>query len=116
MCASIVPSNAAVLSPAEFRQAGRRFASGVTIVTTRLENVVHGATVSAFCTLSLEPMQVLVSLGRAGRLAAMLRDSGRFAVSILAADQEWLSRAFANSTRPTTEGEFPDAASHVEAS
>jgi len=38
------------------------------VVTTRLEKTVHGATVSAFFTLSLEPLQVLVSLSTAGRL------------------------------------------------
>ena len=50
-----------------FGNAARRFASGVTVVTTRLEKTVHGATVSAFFTLSLEPLQVLVSLSTAGR-------------------------------------------------
>jgi len=81
-------------------------------VTTRLGNTVHGATVSAFATLSLEPMQVLVSLGRGGRLAAMLRDSGIFAVSILSAEQELVSRALAVS-RPTSEDVFPDVATHI---
>ena len=104
------------LTPADFKQAGRRFASGVTVVTTRTsDNDVHGATVSAFCTLSLEPMQVMISLGRAGRLAALIRDSGIFAVSILAHDQEATSRAFADATRPLTKGTFEDAPTLVEA-
>ncbi len=110
-----VPPAANPVAPADFRQAGRRFASGVTVVTTRLDDLVHGATVSAFCTLSIEPLQVMVSLGRAGRLAAMLRDSGCFAVSILAHDQEPVSRAFAMSSRATSEQRFPDVASHPEA-
>jgi flavin reductase (DIM6/NTAB) family NADH-FMN oxidoreductase RutF len=111
MCAS--PLDTAVASATEFKQAGRRFASSVTIVSTRVGDMVHGATVSAFCTLSLEPMQVMVSLGRAGRLAAMLRESGTFAVSILAADQEAISRAFATSSRPTSLERFPDCESHT---
>jgi flavin reductase (DIM6/NTAB) family NADH-FMN oxidoreductase RutF len=110
---AVEPANTtAAVTPAEFKQAARRLASGITIVTTRLGNTVHGATVSAFATLSLEPMQVLVSLGRDGRLAAMLRDSGIFAVSILGAEQEPVSRAFAVS-RPTSEDAFPDVATHV---
>jgi flavin reductase (DIM6/NTAB) family NADH-FMN oxidoreductase RutF len=109
MCAS--PLDTAEITATEFKQAGRRFASSVTIVSTRLGEMVHGATVSAFCTLSLEPMQVMVSLGRAGRLAGMLRESGTFAISILAADQEELSRAFATSARPMSLERFPDCES-----
>jgi flavin reductase (DIM6/NTAB) family NADH-FMN oxidoreductase RutF len=115
MCASTL-QDLRTLSAAEFKQAGRRFASGVTVVTTRTNgDDVHGATVSAFCTLSLEPLQVMISLGRAGRLAALIRDSGRFAVSILSEEQEPISRAFADALRPITRDTFPDAASHTEA-
>src|SRR5216683_2983300 len=110
---AVEPANTtAAVTSAEFKHAARRLASGITIVTTRLGNIVHGATVSAFATLSLEPMQVLVSLGRDGRLAAMLRDSGIFAVSILGVEQELVSRAFAVS-RPTTEDVFPDVNTHI---
>src|SRR6266567_350386 len=105
-------ANVAVVTPTEFKHAARRLASGMTIVTTRLGHSVHGATVSAFATLSLEPMQVLVSLGRNGRLAAMLRDSSIFAVSILGAEQELVSRAFAVG-RPTSEDVFPDVSTHI---
>jgi flavin reductase (DIM6/NTAB) family NADH-FMN oxidoreductase RutF len=115
MCVSTLEAQR-TLTPAAFKQAGRRFASGVTVVTTRTrDNDVHGATVSAFCTLSLEPMQVLISLGRAGRLAALIRESGIFAVSILADDQETISRAFADASRPLGKGAFDDAQSRVEA-
>ena len=100
---------------ADFKQAGRRFASGVTVVTTRVGEVVHGATVSAFTTLSLEPLQVMISLGQTGRLAALIRESGIFAVSILAAEQEAISRAFATPSRPTCMHEFPDVRSQVAA-
>src|SRR5438046_3122327 len=110
--AAVEPATMAAVTQTEFKHAARRLASGITIVTTRLGNTVHGATVSAFATLSLAPMQVLVSLGRDGRLAAMLRDSGIFAVSILGAEQEAVSRAFAVS-RPTSEDVFPDVATHV---
>jgi flavin reductase (DIM6/NTAB) family NADH-FMN oxidoreductase RutF len=117
MCPSTLnPSKACVvIGPAEFKRAGRRFASGVTVVTSRLGDVLHGATVSAFSTLSLEPMQVLISLGRDGRLAAILRESGVFAVSILAADQEAVSRAFATPARPESVGAFPDVSTRVAA-
>jgi flavin reductase (DIM6/NTAB) family NADH-FMN oxidoreductase RutF len=90
-----------------FKLAARRFASGVTVVTTRLGDVFHGGTVSAFFSLSLDPLQVLVSLSTAGRLAELVRQSGCFAVNVLSAEQEELSRLFASTQRPTTIGELP---------
>lgn len=104
---------AGAVEVSDFKQAGRRFASGVTVVTTRVGDVIHGATVSAFTTLSLEPLQVMISLGQTGRLAALIRESGIFAVSILAVDQEGVSRAFATPSRPTCMHEFPDVHTSV---
>ncbi len=115
MCPSTLDLSTArpAIAQAEFKRAGRHFASGVTIVTTRLGDILHGATVSAFSTLSLEPMQVLVSLGSDGRLAAIMRESGIFAVNILAANQESISRAFATPARPTSDGAFHDVRTHT---
>jgi len=50
MCACTLDlSNPRVaIAPAEYKRAGRQFASGVTVVTSRLGDVLHGATVSAF--------------------------------------------------------------------
>jgi flavin reductase (DIM6/NTAB) family NADH-FMN oxidoreductase RutF len=102
-------------TPTNFKLAARRLATGVTIVTTRVATTIHGATVSAFIPVSLDPLQVLVSLGRNGRLAAMLRESGVFAVNILSADQEHVSRLFASPERPAAEEEFADIATYVAA-
>jgi flavin reductase (DIM6/NTAB) family NADH-FMN oxidoreductase RutF len=90
-----------------FKLAARRFASGVTVVTTRVGEVLHGGTVSAFFSLSLDPLQVLVSLSSSGRLAELVRQSGYFAVNVLSAEQEALSRLFASTQRPTTIDELP---------
>jgi len=92
----------------QFKQAARRFASGVTVVTTRVDDVVHGGTVSAFFSVSLEPLQVIISLNSSGRLAELIRHSGCFAVNVLAAHQEEISRLFATAQRPTTIGALPD--------
>ncbi len=91
---------------AQFKQAARRFASGVTVVTTRHDDVVHGGTVSAFFSLSLEPLQVLISLNTSGRMAELIRQSRCFAVNILRAEQEDVSRLFATAQRPTAVGEL----------
>ena len=91
----------------QFKQAARRFASGVTVVTTRHGDVLHGGTVSAFFSLSLEPLQVLISLNTSGRLAELVRQSGCFAVNILRAEQEPVSRLFATAQRATSTGVLP---------
>lgn len=93
---------------AAFKQAARRFASGVTVVTTRSDEVLHATTVSAFFSLSLEPLQVLVSLSSSGRLAELIKQSGVFAVNVLRAEQQSVSRVFASPQRPTSIGVLPD--------
>jgi flavin reductase (DIM6/NTAB) family NADH-FMN oxidoreductase RutF len=45
-----------------FRLAMGRFATGVTVVTTISGGKPYGLTVSAFCSVSLDPLLVLVSL------------------------------------------------------
>ena len=92
---------------AAFKLAARRLASGVTVVTTRVDEELHGGTVSAFFSLSLEPLQVVISLNRAGRLAGLICKSKVFAVNVLAFEQDHLARLFASPERPTARHEFP---------
>ena len=78
-----------------FRAVLGRFASGVTVVTTHTDDGRdHGMTVSAFCSLSLEPPLVLVCIDRTASMHGLLRPGLPFAVNILAAGQEALSRRF----------------------
>lgn len=79
-----------------FRLALGQFASGITIVTTRdREGAPLGLTVSAFCSVSLDPPQVLVCIDERSDAHAGFRESGVFAVSVLAEGQEEVSRLFA---------------------
>jgi flavin reductase (DIM6/NTAB) family NADH-FMN oxidoreductase RutF len=83
-----------------FRRVLGQFASGVTIVSTRDgEGRPLGLTVSAFCSVSLHPPLILACLGRRSEVNAGIRTSGHFGVSILAEDQEAVSRRFATSGR-----------------
>src|SRR5919205_483698 len=85
------------VSKDEFRSAMSRFASGVTVVTTKNEaNLPHGMTVSAFASLSLEPPLVLVCIDRRTSIHEMLTEGRYFAVNVLAEDQEILSRRFSS--------------------
>lgn len=73
------------------------FASGVTVVTTRAGDHPHGLTVSAFCSVSLDPPLVLICIGNDTRSRAALDRSDAFTVNILSAEQEHLSERFARS-------------------
>jgi flavin reductase (DIM6/NTAB) family NADH-FMN oxidoreductase RutF len=81
-----------------FRAVLGRFASGVTVVTTRdAGGRDHGLTVSAFASLSLVPPLVLICIDRASSVHPVLRDATHFVVNILSAGQEALSRRFSGS-------------------
>src|SRR5207245_1029767 len=74
-----------------------RFASGVTVVTTRdAAGAPIGMTVSAFSSVSLEPPLVLVCIAAGGASHQALLDRGAFVVNVLSARQEAVSRLFAS--------------------
>lgn len=75
------------------------FASGVTIITTRLGAVVHGMTANAVSSVSLDPTLLLVCLDRRTRMHDLIQQAGAFAVNILATDQEHLSGHFAGRSK-----------------
>jgi flavin reductase (DIM6/NTAB) family NADH-FMN oxidoreductase RutF len=78
-----------------FRQAAGRFASGVTVVTTRVSEGAYGVTVSSFASLSLNPLLVTVSINRSSPLLDYVRSAGAFAVSVLSSDQQQVADYFA---------------------
>ncbi len=101
----------AMVTADEFRQALAQLASGVTVVaTTDPSGAPFGLTVTAFCSVSLVPPQVLVSIDRHAEAHPVIAASRVFAVSLLADTQSRVSRAFAVpgaakwSEVPTTRG------------
>ena len=78
-----------------FRKTLGMFATGVTVLTTRIGEQVHGMTANAFMSVSLRPPLVLVSIDRRARMGAMLHEGTRFGVSVLEARQTALSDRFA---------------------
>ncbi|HEX6942003.1 MAG TPA: flavin reductase family protein [Gemmatimonadaceae bacterium] len=83
-----------MIDPDTFRAVLGRFASGVTVLTTRRGNTDVGMTVSAFCSLSLQPPLVLACVDRTADLHDMLPEGQRVVFNILSATQEALSRRF----------------------
>ncbi len=79
----------------QLRLAMRQWTTGVTVVTSMLNEVQHGMTVSSFTSVSLVPPMVLVSLERDVLTHQLVRQSGIFGVSILAEGHEEISNRFA---------------------
>ncbi|MEW6130046.1 MAG: flavin reductase family protein [Acidobacteriota bacterium] len=89
----------------EFRAALGRFASGVTIVTTKdKENGLHGLTVSAFASVSLNPPLILVCIDNRSSSLEHLAEGCFFAVNILDESQQALSNRFASKDPNRFEG------------
>jgi len=82
-----------------FRKAAGRFASGVTVVTTRAADGAYGVTVSSFASLSLNPLLVTVSISQSSQLLEHVRSVEAFAVSVLGNDQQQVAQYFATSGR-----------------
>lgn len=81
---------------AQFRQLLGRFATGVTVVTTRDARGRHiGMTASSVASVSLHPPLVLVCVDQQHDLHPAMKSAERFVLNVLAADQEALSRRFA---------------------
>ena len=79
-----------------FRSVLGRFASGITVVTTRdADGHDVGMTVSAFCSVSLHPPLIQACIDHTASMYDALRQTERFGISILASDQEALARRFA---------------------
>jgi flavin reductase (DIM6/NTAB) family NADH-FMN oxidoreductase RutF len=78
----------------------RRFAAGIAVVTFVSDGERNGLTVGSLVSLSLDPPLVGISIGLDSARHEPLRDAGRFAVSILAGDQDWIAQHFARSGIP----------------
>ncbi len=78
-----------------FRNALGQFATGVTVITVKGPEGLHGMTANAFTSVSLDPPLVLVCIDKRNRTHALIQEVGRFGVSVLAEDHENVSRHFA---------------------
>jgi flavin reductase (DIM6/NTAB) family NADH-FMN oxidoreductase RutF len=78
------------------RNALGRFATGVTVITTRTASGKReGLTVNSFAAVSLDPPLVSWSLKRLSPSFASFLDARHFAVNVLSAEQSALCRHFA---------------------
>lgn len=84
------------VNPALFRQLLGRFATGVTVLTTRdMEGRPVGMTASSLASVSLNPPLLSVCVDFTADMHRALSASGTFVINVLAANQEEISRRFA---------------------
>lgn len=102
---------AANLDTTALRAAFAQFATGVTVMTARTD-APCGMTANAFTSLSMDPPLALVCVAQSAAMHAAVLRAQAFGVSVLAADQEWHARYFADRRRPRGAAEFEGIAWH----
>ena len=96
MSSRLVSVSGSALDAGGLRQALGRFATGVTVITTRApDGTPLGLTANSFSAVSLDPPLVLWCLRRHAPSLAQFHAAGRFAVNVLSADQDAVARRFA---------------------
>jgi flavin reductase (DIM6/NTAB) family NADH-FMN oxidoreductase RutF len=78
-----------------FRSVMSHWPSGITVVTARHGEQVHGMVASSFCSVSTDPATVLVCADHRTRTYPLIKASGVFAVNLLSEEQEDTFRVFA---------------------
>lgn len=85
-----------MLGPDTYKTTMRQLASGVLVVTTRLDDRPHAMTATAFIPLSADPPLVLLSVRSGSDTQRALEQTPRFGVNALSRSQAALSRRFAS--------------------
>ena len=88
------------LGSSGYRKIIGNFATGVTVVTTDVDGMLHGMTANAVTSVSLDPLLILVCVDKGGVSPGQMAIAAHFAVSILSASQEAVSNTFASSAPP----------------
>ncbi len=96
------------IDSAQFRKAMGQFATGVTVITTRLaDGSFRGLTASSFNSVSLDPPLILWSLANGANSMPIFNANSHYVVNVLNADHGEVARLF--STRgsdPFTQVQF----------
>ena len=92
--------------PVAFRNTCGAFGTGVTIVTTKLDQIEYGMTVNAFMSISLDPPLIAISVAKTAKILGQIRKSGRYAVSILKDSAEETALHFAGRSNDNVQDPF----------
>lgn len=81
---------------ADFRQAMRRVASTVNVITICVGGTPMGITATAMSSISIDPPSLLVCINRTATMHGSMEDVSHFRVNVLHRDQEEMARIFAD--------------------
>ena len=81
---------------ADFRQAMRRVASTVNVITICVGGTPMGITATAMSSISVDPPSLLVCINRTATMHGSMEDVSHFRVNVLHRDQEEMARIFAD--------------------
>lgn len=90
-----IKEHAVSVDPLYFRRVMRKFATGVTVLSVRDGETIHGMTANAFASVSLSPTLVLICIEQGNTTHAFVSRAGNFAMNILSVEQEVLAKRFA---------------------
>ena len=82
-----------------FRQAMRRVASTVNVITICVDGQPMGLTATAMSSLAMDPPSLPVCINRAAALYGSIKDVSHFGINVLHRDQEHLAQMFADRTK-----------------
>jgi len=82
-----------------FRQAMRRVASTVNVITICVDGTPMGITATAMSSLAMDPPSLLVCINQAASMHGSLQDVSHFGVNVLHRDQEELAHMFADRSK-----------------
>jgi flavin reductase (DIM6/NTAB) family NADH-FMN oxidoreductase RutF len=105
MSTNLEPSAVRAFDARHFRNALSQFATGVTVITTKLDDGrFFGLTASSFNSVSLDPPLVLWSLAQGAASLPLFTGNSHYVINILAADQAQLAQRFAQRIENRFEG------------
>lgn len=96
MSTSSTPSSSSEFDANYFRKALSQFATGITVITTRLDDgTLIGLTASSFNSVSLNPPLVLWSLANQSASMQAFQNASHYVINVLSVDQAHLAEQFA---------------------
>lgn len=97
-----------IVDRSEFIAAMRKVASSVAVVTTDGPSGCHGATVSAFCSVSADPPTMLVCLNASSKMATMVAENEAFNINVLPESAKNTANRFAGADDAEIADRFMD--------
>jgi flavin reductase (DIM6/NTAB) family NADH-FMN oxidoreductase RutF len=92
-------TEAAAFLAEAFRQAMRRVASTVNVISICVDGEAFGITATAVSPISMNPPSLLICINRAASVHGQIEDASHFGVNVLHRDQEEIARMFADRTQ-----------------